>query len=299
MTRDEELIQTFEVKTQDVLEKAQQLLTTALPGGAGVFTYVVVSNLVGKLVGNTKAYVENAVNKPVTIPDFIYVEPLDEELEEFFEEPRFKTLRAEFPENYEDFTNENWLKMRQYYKPLYYALYYRDPFMTDMFSVEIQSQNYTRIIEDFELLPLYKKTLNSIPSAPKQNALWNAVSSILKSTVDEVWSKEYAKELFEKAKAEPEITQLLDNIKTKVTEQVDLDEVKQWIGVAKDLATDLRSRSISPLGQAGVDASLKAVEYVANISSEGQVQQILIPEKIIRNLQLKPGAKVRVFILQE
>lgn len=299
MTRDEELMQAFEVRTEALLGTAQQFLTSTLPGGPGVFVYVVVSNLVGKLFGNTKAYVENAVNKPVTIPDFIYIEPLDEELEEFFEEQRFKTLRSEFPENYEDFSNEDWLKMRRYYKPLYYALYFRDPFMTEMFSFEIQSQNYKRIIEDFELLPIYKKTLDSLPSAPKQSALWNAVSSILKNTVDEVWNKEYAKQLFEEAKTQPELAQLINNIKTKIGEKVDLEQVKFWLDIAKDLATDLRTRSISPLGQESIGPSLRAVEYIANVSSEGQFKQILIPEKSIRHLHLNPAAKVRVFILQE
>jgi hypothetical protein len=299
MTRDEELIQTFEVKTQAILDKAQQFLTATLPGGTGVFAYVVVSNLVGKFLGNTKAYVENSLNRPVTIPDFIYVEPLDEELEEFFEEQRFKTLREEFPESYEDFSNDDWLTMRRYYKPLYYALYFRDPFMTEMFSSEIQSQNYKRIIQDFELLPLYKKTLDSVNSAPKQSALWNAVNGILKGTINEIWSKDYAGQLFEEAKSKPEVAQIIDQIKTKVGEKVDLEQVKQWVGIAKNLATDLRSRSLSPLGQTGFETSLRAVEYIANISSEGQIQQILIPEKVLRNVQLKPDAKLRVFILQE
>ena len=171
MTRDEELIQKFEEKTGSLLEKAQQYLTTTLPGGPGIFAYVVVSNLVGKMFGKTKEYVEAAVSKPVTLSSFVYVEPLDEELEEFFDNTRFKSLRAEFPESYEDFSDNDWSKMRRYYKPLYYSFYFRDPFMTEMFAYEIQSQNYKRIIQDFELLPMYKQALDSVPSASRQNAL--------------------------------------------------------------------------------------------------------------------------------
>ena len=83
MTRDEEVIQSIEEKAGTILGKAQEFLTTALPGGPGAFAYVVVSNLVGKLFGNARKYVEEAVSRPITLPDFIYVEPLDEELEEF------------------------------------------------------------------------------------------------------------------------------------------------------------------------------------------------------------------------
>lgn len=295
MTRDEELIQRFETKTGDLLQKAQQYLTTALPGGPGVFAYVVLSNLVGKLFGNTKEYVENAVSRPVTVSDFIYVEPLDEELEEFFEDESFKSLREEFPENYEDFTNDDWMKMRQYYKPLYYALYYKDPFMTEMFSSEIQSQNYKRIIADFKLLPLYKEALNSIPSAPRQHALWTAATSVLKGTVQEVWSKDYAKQLFEEAQAQPEIAELIENIKTKIGEKVDLEQLKELWETGKYLT----GRSASFSAGMAAESAMMPIEYVANVSSEGQIQQILIPEKTIKRLGLKSGAKIQVFILQE
>ncbi len=299
MARDEELIQLFEGKTEELLGKAHQYLTTTLPGGPGVFAYVVVSNLVGKLWGNTRAYVQNAVNRPLTIPDFIYVEPLDEELEEFFDDQRFSTLRSEFPPSYDQFTNADWLKMRQYYKPLYYALYFKDPFMTEMFSVEIQSQNYKRIVEDYELLPLYKKTLDSLPSAPRQNALWSAVSSVLKETANDVWNKDYAKQIFEEAKAQPEIVQLIENIKARIEEKVNLEKVKYWVNMAKDFAGDLRSRSISPPQPENMITSLQSVEYIANVSTEGRIQQIMIPEKVMKNLHLSPNAKLRVFILQE
>jgi len=295
MTRDEELIQKFETKTDALLGKVQQYLTTTLPGGPGVFAYVVLSNLVGKLFGNTREYVERAVGKPVTITDFVYVEPLDEELEEFFEDTRFKSLRTEFPENYEDFTNDDWMKMRRYYKPLYYAVYFKDPFMTEMFSFEIQSQNYKRIIEDFELLPLYKKTLNSVPSASRQNALWSAATTILKDTVKDVWSKNYAKQLFEEAKAQPEVAELIDNIKTKIGEKVDLEKLKEW----RETVKDLTGRSVSPLGGTAAETLMKPIEYVAHISSDGQIQQIIIPEKIIRSLGIQPRDSVQVFILHK
>ena len=187
MTRDEEVIQSIEEKAGTILGKAQEFLTTALPGGPGAFAYVVVSNLVGKLFGNARKYVEEAVNRPITLPDFIYVEPLDEELEEFFKDGRLQSIRSEFPERYEDFSNNDWLTMRRYYKPLYYTLTVKEPLVTEMFSFEIQSQNYKRIIYDFDLFPLYKKAIQSVPSASRQNALWSAVTSILKGTVKEMW----------------------------------------------------------------------------------------------------------------
>ncbi len=295
MTRDEELIQKFESKTGTILEKAQQYLTTALPGGPGVFAYVVVSNLVGKLFGNTREYVERAVSKPVTLSDFVYVEPLDEELEEFFDDARFKSLRTEFPEKYESFTDDDWMKMRRYYKPLYYAFYFKDPFMTEMFSYEIQSQNHKRIIEDFELLPLYKKALDSVPSASRQNALWSAVTTVLKDTVKDVWSKDYAKQLFEEAKARPEIVELIDNIKAKIGEKVDLEKLKEW----RETVKELTGRSIASPERIAAETLMKPVEYVATVSSDGQIRQILVSEKVIAGLRLKPGTKVQVFIFQE
>ncbi|MBD3309399.1 hypothetical protein GF339_23580 [candidate division KSB3 bacterium] len=292
MTTDQELIQKFESQAGVLLEKAQQYLTTALPGGPGVFAYVVVSSLVGKLFGHTKDYVERAINKPVTLPDFVYVEPLDEELEVFFDDKRFKSLRAEFPEKYEDFTNEDWLKMRRYYKPLYYTFYFKDPFMVQMFSFEIQSQNYKRIIQDFELLPLYKQALNSVPSASRQHALWCAVTSIMKDTVNDVWNKEYAKDLFEEAKGHPEVAELIENIKAKVREKVDIEKLMEW----KETIEYITGRSLSPETTKRPEPAMKALEYVTTVLPDGQ---LTIPKDVVRQLDLKTLAKVRVLLLCE
>ena len=60
--------------------------------------------------------------------------------------------------------------MRSYYRPLYYTLRFKDPFMVDLFSFEIQSQDYKRIILDYDALPMYKQVLNSTPSATRQNS---------------------------------------------------------------------------------------------------------------------------------
>lgn len=289
-TRDEELIQYFETQAGTVLDKAQELLTTALPGGVGTFAYVVVSNLVGKLFGNTKEYVENAINRPVTLPNFIYVEPLDEELEVFFEDPKFVSVRKEFPEKYESFSDENWQQLRRYYKPLYLSLYTKNPFVTEMFKFEIQSQNYKRIITDFPLLPAYKKTLENIPSAPRKNALWTAVNSILKDTVQEVWTKDYAKQLFETAKAQPEVIQLIENIKSKVGERVDIEKVKDTIETIK-YAT---GRAITPPKHNIRTNSMHAVEVIATVSPE---KQIIIPSEVIESLHLEADSSVRVLLL--
>jgi hypothetical protein len=295
MTRDEEMIQTFEEKTGILLEKAQQFLATTLPGGPGVFAYVVMSNLVGKLFGNTRKYVERAVNRPITLPDFIYSEPLDEELEEFFNDERLKSIRSEFPENSKSFSNNDWAKMRRYYMPLYYTLVIKELFVTEMFSFEIQSQNYKRIIEDFELFPLYKKTMQSIPSASRQNALWSTVTSILGTTVKEVWSKDYAKQVFEEAKGDPEVAGLIQNIKAKISDKVDINQLLEL----KDTIKYLTGRSIPSEDQAFFELPIRSVEYVAKVSSDGQIQRIMIPEKVIRELALKPHSTVRVVILHE
>jgi nucleoid DNA-binding protein len=247
MTHDEELIQTFEGKADTIMQKAQQYLAATLPGGPGVFAYVVMSNVVGKLVGNTKEYVEQAVSRPITLPDFVYSEPLDEELEEFFEDERLHTIRAEFPEKYEDFTHEDWAKMRRYYMPLYYTLVIREPFVTEMFAAEIQTQNYKRIIEDFDLFPVYKKSIQSIPSASRQNALWSAVSGVLKETVNEVWNKEYAKQVFEEANNQPEVAALVQNVKDKIREKIDLNqlvELKNLVGEFTGRETPAPGRTV-------------------------------------------------------
>ncbi|MCP4284026.1 MAG: CHAT domain-containing protein [Gammaproteobacteria bacterium] len=219
--RNEEVIRIFETMHGSLLEKAEQYLATTVPEGLEAFTYVVVSNFIAKLFGNTREYVERAISQPVRVPDSVDVEPLNKELEEFFEDVRFFSLRAEFPEKYEDFTPDDWVKMRRYYTPLYSALDLQDPFMTKMFFYEIQSQNYTRIIEDSQLWPLYKKMLDSIPSVARQNALWSAVNSILEDTVEELWSKDYAKQLFEEASPIHETAELIENIKVRIQEKTE------------------------------------------------------------------------------
>lgn len=294
MTRDEEVIQILETKTGTILEKAQQFLTMALPGGPGVFAYVVVSNLVGKLFGNVRAYVENAVNRPITLPDFIYVEPLDEELTAFFNDPRLKSIRSEFPAQEENFSDNDWATMRRYYMPLYYTLTLREPFVSQMFSFEIRNQDYKSIINDFDLFPLYKKAIQSIPSASRQNALWSVVTSVLKNTVKEVWSKDYAKQLFEQAKAQPEVAVLVENIKAKIREKVGID-VEQ-LSELRDTIKYITGRSISPEGQTVGEFPMKALEYVTKISPEGQLP---VPAEVTRKLHLRPNSTVRVVILCE
>lgn len=291
MSRDEELIQKFEEKAGSLLEKAQQYLTTTLPGGPGVFAYVVASSLIGKLFGHTKNYAQSAINKPVTISSFVYVEPLDEELEQFFDDSRFKSVRAEFPKNYEDFSDSDWSKMRRYYKPLYYSYYFKDPFMTEMFAYEIKSQNYKRIIQDFELLPVYKQALDSVPSASRQNALWKSVVSILKATVNEVWSKNYAKQVFEEAKLHPEVAELIENIKTKIQEKVDIDQLKEWYD---DLKYMTGRGVIAPGAGLLSEAPMQTVEFVTRVLPNGGVS---VPPELLKKLRLASGATVRVLLL--
>ena len=292
MTRDDEVIQKFEETTGTLLGKAQQLLTTVLPGGPGAFVYVVMSNLVGKLFGNTRKYVESAINRPITLPDFIYSEPLDEELAEFFKNERLKSVRSEFPQQYDDFSRDDWTKIRRYYMPLYYTLVVREPFMREMFSFEIQSQNYKRIIQDFDLFPLYKKAIQTIPSASRQNALWGAITNILGTTVKEVWSKDYAKQLFEEAKANPEVAPLVENVKTKIGQKVDLAQLTEL----RDTIKYITGRAIAPAGQALLELPMKAVEYVAQVASDGQV---VIPGEFTRKLHLRANSKVRVFMFYD
>ena len=293
MTRDEELIQKFEQRAGSVLETAQKYLTTVLPGGPGVFAYVVMSNLVGKLFGNVKEYVDRTVSRPLTIPDFVYVEPLDEELEEFFDDQRFKSLRNEFPEKYESFSNDDWMTMRSYYRPLYYTLSFKDPFMVDLFSFEIQRQDYKRIILDYDTLPMYKQVLNSTPSAARQSSLWSTVSSIMKGTVDEVWSKDYAKELFEEAKIRPEVAELVGKIKTKIRQRVDIEQIM-------DLYHDIKyisGRSLpSPEEPKELELPIQAVEYVTSVLPDGH---IVVPAEIIKRFRLTTVSKMRVVVLRE
>ena len=292
MTRDEELIQKFESKTGALLEKAQSFLTTALPGGPGIFTYVVMSNMVSKLFGHTRTYVERAVTKPLTLPNFVYVEPLDEELAEFFEDGRFKTLRSEFPSSYDQFSSDDWMKMRSYYRPLYYTFTYRDPFMVEMFSFEIQRQNYKRIIMDFDAMPVYKQALDKTPSAQRQNALWGAVKTILKDTVKEVWSKDYAKQVFEEAKARPEVAELVEKVKNKIRERVNVAQLLEMYNDAKSMT----GRSLPSPRALKLASALKALEYVTTAVPDGH---LVIPTEVLDRFQLQNPTKMRVLLLVE
>ncbi len=293
MTRDEEIIRRFEDRAGSILGKAQQFLTTTLPGGPGVFSYVVVSNLVSKLFGNVREYVESTVSRPLTIPDFVYVEPLDEELEEFFEDERFQSLRREFPDNYESFNSDDWLKLRGYYRPLYYTFYYKDPFMVDFFSFEIQNHDLKRIILDYDVLPAYKQVLNSTPSASRQNALWGAVNTILGDTVDEVWSKNYAKELFENAKEMPEVAKLVTAIKDKIRERVEIDELMDFYNDIKYIA----GRSIPAPGEpTDPEPPMNSAQYVTSVLPDGH---IVVPSEVIKRFKLMSVTKMRVILLQE
>lgn len=291
MTRDEEVLQTLEGKTSVILGKAQQYLSTALPGGVGVFSYVVMSNLIGKLFGHTRRYVERAVMRPVTLPDFVYVEPLDEELEIFFESERLQSIRSEFPAKYEDFSNSDWAAMRRYYMPLYYTLVIKEPFVSEMFAFEIQSQSYKRIVYDFDLFSSYKKALQSVPTASKQNALWNAVTSVLKDTVSEVWNKDYAKQLFEEARSHPEVASLIEDIKTKIGEEVDLEKISEL----RETVQYLTGRSVPQSSQKSVPIfPLKSVEYTGEVLPDGK---IALPPEVLRSLHLRSGSRVRVLLL--
>lgn len=292
MTRDEEIIGRFETKAGVLLERAQQFLTTTLPGGPGIFTYVVMSNLVGKLFGNMKEYVDKAISKPLTLPDFVYVEPLEEELQEFFEDKRFKTLRAEFPTQYNAFSGDDWIKMRRYYRPLYYTFNYKDPFMVEMFSFEIQSQNYKRIILDYDTLPAYKQVLNSTLSAKRQNALWNAVTSILKDTVNDVWQKSYGKELFQDAKRIPEVANLVNGIKTKIRERVDIEEL---ISLYNDIKY-VSGRALPTEKPAEPEPPKKMIEFVTSVLPDGH---IVVPSEMIKRFELKTVSKMRVLVVQD
>lgn len=291
MTRDEEVLQTFEEKTSVILGKAQQYLSTALPGGVGVFSYVVMSNLVGKLFGHTRRYVERAVTRPVTLPDFVYVEPLDEELEIFFDSERLQSIRAEFPAKYADFSDNDWTTMRRYYMPLYYTLVVKEPFVSEMFAFELQSQNYKRIIYDFDLFSSYKKALQSAPTASKQNALWGAVTSVLKSTVQEVWSKDYAKNLFEEARAKPEVAALIEDIKTKIGEKVDLSKLSEL----RETVQYMTGRAVPQASQKNLPIfPLKMVEYTGEVLPDGK---LALPPEVLRTLHLRAGSHVRVLLL--
>jgi hypothetical protein len=292
MTRDEEVLQKFEEKAGAILGKAQQYLTSALPGGPGVFAYVVMSNLVGKLFGHSRRYVEKAANRPITLPDFIYVEPLDEEIEDFFDNERLKSVRSEFPERYEDFSNNDWTTIRQYYMPLYYTLVIKEPFVSEMFSFEIQSQNFKRIIHDFELFPLYKKAIQNVPSASKQNALWKAVSTVVKDTVNDVWNKEYAVQLFEEARANPEVAGLIEKIKSKIGEKVDLEQ----LSALKEAAQYIAGRSITSETQASLAFPVQAIEQVAEVLPGGNLS---VSSEVMRKLHLRTGTKVRILIFGE
>ncbi|PID55680.1 hypothetical protein CSB45_14875 [candidate division KSB3 bacterium] len=293
MTRDDEIIQRFEERAGAILGKAQQFLTTTLPGGPGVFSYVVMSNLVSKLFGNVREYVESAVSRPLTIPDFVYVEPLDEELEEFFEDERFYSLRRELPEKYESFNSDDWLKLRGYYRPLYYTFYYKDPFMVDFFSFEIQNHDLKRIILDYDALPAYKQVLNSTPSASRQSALWEAVSSILKNTVDDIWSKQYAKELFENAKEIPEVAKLVTSIKDKIRERVEIDELMDLYNDIKYISGRSLSESLPETPQ---EPPMPSVQYVTSVLPGGH---LVVPGEVIRRFHLQSVTKMRVILVAE
>ena len=292
MTRDEEIIGRFETKAGVLLERAQNFLTVALPGGPGIFTYIVMSSLVSKIFGNTREFVDKAISKPLTLPDFVYVEPLEEELQEFFDDKRFKTLRAEFPTQYSAFSSDDWVKMRRYYRPLYYTLSYKEPFMVDMFSFEIQSQNYKRIILDYDTLPTYKQALSSIPSAKRQSAFWNVVNAILKDTVNDVWQKSYGKELFQDAKKIPEVANLVNAIKTKIRERVDIEEL---ISLYNDIKY-LSGRALPSETPAEPEPPKKMIEFVTSVLPDGH---IVIPSEVIKRFQLKTVSKMRVLVVQD
>jgi hypothetical protein len=165
--------------------------------------------------------------------------------------------------------------------------------MVDLFSFEIQSQNYKRIILDYDALPLYKQVLNNTPSASRQNALWSAVSSVLKGTVDDVWSKSYAKELFEEAKAHPEVAELVDKIKTVIRKRVDIEQLMDLYHDIKYIA----GRSLPSIEQpAEPEPPKSAIEYVTSVLPDGH---IVVPTEVIKRFNLKTVSKMRVIILHE
>ena len=170
--------------------------------------------------------------------------------------------------------------------------------MIQMFSFEIQSQNYKRIIQDYDVLPIYKQALNSVSSASRQNALWGAVTDILKGTVEEVWSKDYAKQVFEEAKAHPEVAELIENIKAKIREKVDIEQLMDLYEAGMDLYDDIKymtGRSV-PSEKHMFSAPIKALEYVTTVLPDGQ---LTVPAEVIKSLNLKTISKVRVLILNE
>jgi hypothetical protein len=115
----------------------------------------------------------------------------------------------------------------------------------------------------------------------------------MKGTVSEVWSKGYAKDLFENAKAHPEVSQLVGKIKSKIRERVDIEQLMDLYHDIKYIAgRSLPSEEISrePEPPKG------AVEFVTSVLPDGH---IVVPAEVIRRFQLKTVSKMRVIVLHE
>jgi hypothetical protein len=116
--------------------------------------------------------------------------------------------------------------------------------------------------------------------------------------VEEVWSKDYAKQVFEDAKTNPEVAELIENIKAKIREKVDIEQLMDLYEVGMELYDDIKymtGRSVSSEKRM-FSTPIKALEYVTTVLPDGQ---LTVPAGVIKSLNLKTISKVRVLILNE
>jgi hypothetical protein len=111
--------------------------------------------------------------------------------------------------------------------------------------------------------------------------------------VKEVWNKDYAKQLFEEARLHPEVAELIENIKSKVSERVDIDQLLElW-----DTVKYVSGRSALSSERIALESPMRrAIEYVTTVLPDGN---LVVPAEMIRQLDLKTISKIRVVVLHE
>ena len=115
----------------------------------------------------------------------------------------------------------------------------------------------------------------------------------MKGTVDEVWSKSYAKELFEEAKLHPDVAELVGNIKTKIRQRVDIEQIMDLYHDIKYVA-DVRCLRLKR--RKSLNPPMQAVEYVTSALPDGH---IVVPAEVVTRFKLTTVTKMRIVVIRE
>ena len=109
--------------------------------------------------------------------------------------------------------------------------------------------------------------------------------------MNEVWSKEYAKQVFEEAQSHPEVAELIENIKTKIQEKVDIEQLKEL----RETVKYMTGRSLrTPARGMSSESPMQVVEFVTRVLPDGRLS---IPSELVDKLGIAPGVPIRVLLL--